>query len=214
MTLPPLFILGAGGHARDIADVADALGYRPVFVTRDAAEIAGWTRDDEIVAEETALTRAAGEAFAVGVGDNRARSAIAERLRGALRFPSLIHPDTSFGRNSRAALDAATGTVVFAGARFTNAIAWGDFCTVNLGVTLSHDVELHDFVNLSPGASVAGNVRIGIGAWIGVRAAINQGTDARKLEIGSWTTIGSGAVVTGDCEADSVYVGAPARKIR
>ena len=212
--MAPLFILGTGGQARDLADLADALGYRTVFVTRDAATIATWTGADEIVDEQTVLMQAAGEAFAIGVGDNRTRAAIAARLRGTLRFPSLIHPETSFGRGSRAAVEAAAGTVVFAGARFTSNLMCGDFCTVNLAATISHDVELGDFANLSPGASIAGNVRIGEGAWIGVRAAVNQGTDDRKLEIGAWTTIGSGAAVIRDCEADSVYVGVPARKIR
>jgi len=212
--MAPLFILGTGGQARDLADIADALGYRTVFVTRDAATIAAWTGTDEIVDEATVLAQAAGEAFAIGVGDNRTRAAIAGRLRGRLRFPSLIHPDTSFGRGSRAAVEAAAGTVVFAGARFTNNLACGDFCTVNLAATVSHDVELGDFANLSPGASIAGNVRIGEGAWIGVRAAVNQGSDTQKLQIGAWATIGSGAAVIRDCEANSVYVGVPARKIR
>jgi sugar O-acyltransferase (sialic acid O-acetyltransferase NeuD family) len=197
-----------------MADIGDALGYRPVFVTRDAAVIAGWARDDEIIDEGAALEKAAREVFAVGVGDNCARAAIAKRLRATLRFPSLVHPDTSFGRGSRAAIDAATGTVVFAGARFTNNIACGDFCTINLAATLSHDVEIGDFASLSPGASVAGNVRIGEGAWIGVKAAVNQGAEAQKLDIGAWTTIGSGAVVVRDCDAGSVYAGVPARKIK
>lgn len=212
--MPPLFILGTGGQARDVADIADALGYRTVFVTRDPAVIESWTRDDEIVDEDTALARAAGEAFVVGVGDNRTRAAIAGRLRGTLRFPSLVHPDTSFGRGSRASVEAAAGTVVFAGARFTNNVAFGDFCIVNLAATVSHDVELGDFANLSPGASIAGNVRIGEGALIGVRAAVNQGNDTRKLEIGAWTAVGSGAAVIHDCEPNAVYVGVPARKIR
>lgn len=209
----PLFILGAGGHARDLADIADALDYRPVFVTHDRDVIAGWSRDDEIVHEDDAIGRTS-EDFAIGIGDNRARAQIAARLRATLRFPTLIHPDTSFGRSSRAYVEAVMGTMIFAGVRLTNNVRIGDFCTVNLGATLSHDVELGDFANISPGAHVAGNVRIGEGAWLGVGAAVNQGSDARKLEIGAWTMIGSGAVVIGDCEPESVYAGVPARKLR
>jgi sugar O-acyltransferase (sialic acid O-acetyltransferase NeuD family) len=208
----PLFILGTGGQARDLADIAEATGYRPVFVTQDRAAIASWPRADEIVHEDDALGRA-GEHFAIGIGDNRLRAEVAGRLRATLRFPTLIHPDTSFGRASRAIVEAAMGTMIFAGVRMTNNVRIGDFCNVNLGATLSHDVELGDFANVSPGASVAGNVRIGEGAWLGVRAAVNQGTDARKLEIGAWTVIGSGAVVLRDCAPNSVYVGVPARKI-
>jgi sugar O-acyltransferase (sialic acid O-acetyltransferase NeuD family) len=209
----PLFIIGTGGQARDLADIADALNYRAVFVFHDRETIANWSREQEVVHEDEAFA-ASTEHFAIGIGDNRIRSGVAARLRATLRFPSLIHPDTSFGRGSRGAAEAAIGTAIFAGARLTNNVAVGDFCTVNLNATLSHDVELGDFANVSPGASIAGNVRIGEGAWIGVGAAVNQGTDARKLEIGAWTTIGSGAVVLRDCEPNSVYAGVPARKMR
>ncbi|RYD81274.1 MAG: hypothetical protein EOP61_43080 [Sphingomonadales bacterium] len=159
------------------------------------------------------LTRT-NEDFAIGIGDNRTRAAVATRLRGSLRFPSLIHPDAGFGRGSRGFADAAIGAAVFAGVRATNNVRFGDFAIVNLSATLSHDVELGDFASVSPGANIAGNVRVGEGALIGVGAAINQGDDLCKLGVGAWTVIGSGAVVTRDCEANSVYVGVPARKIR
>lgn len=207
-----IFILGASGHAFDVADVAAALGYRPIFVTHRAEEIAGWTGEDPIVDEETALA-GTGRHYAIGVGENRGRAQIAGRLRTGRHFPTLIHPDTSWGRGTRAAAERATGSIILAGARFTNNIAIGDFVTVNLNATVSHDVELGDFANLSPGAHVAGNVRIGQGAWLGIGAAVNQGTADGKRSIGDWTTLGSGAVATGDCEAGAVYVGVPARKV-
>lgn len=209
----PLFILGTGGHARDVADVAEARGFRPVFVTRDREIISTWCRADEVIHEEDALLRES-ESFAIGIGDNRTRAAIAGRLPASLSFPALIHPDTSFGRGSRMAAEASKGTVLFAGVRTTSNVRFGRFCTINLGVTLSHDVELGDFVNVSPGAHIAGNVTIATGAWIGVGVATNQGADRQMLSIGAWATIGSGAVVVRDCDAESTYVGVPARKIR
>lgn len=211
--MSPLFILGTGGQARDIADIADVTGFRPIFVTRDPATIELWSRPEEIVLEDVAV-RSTTEAFALGIGDNHVRATVAKRLRGSLHFPSLIHPDASLGRGSRAMANAAVGAMIFAGARLTNNVSIGDFVTINVNATMSHDVELGDFANVSPGANIAGNVRIGEGVWIGVGAAVNQGSDGRKLEIGAWAVIGSGAVVTVDCDAGSVYVGVPARKIR
>lgn len=209
----PLFILGTGGQARDVAEVAHVAGFRPVFVTLEPAVIAGWTFDDEVMLEDEALART-GEAFAIGIGDNRIRANLAARLRGTLRFPTLIHPDTSFGRGQRERAAAAQGSVFLAGVRVTANVAIGDFCSVNVNATLSHDVELGDFSSVSPGANIAGNVQIGEGALIGSGVAINQGDDVRKLKIGAWTVVGSGAVVTRDCAANSVYAGVPARKIR
>lgn len=207
----PLFILGAGGQARDVAEIADALGYRPIFVTRDASVIAGWMSDDEIVLESEALSQT--EDFAIGIGDNRVRADVATRLRGTRRFPALLHPDTSFGRGQRERAAASEGTLVFAGVRVTANVSIGSFCSINVNATLSHDVELGNFVSISPGANIAGNVRVGEGALVGVGAAVNQGDDSRKLEIGAWTVVGSGAVVTRDCAPNSIYVGVPARKI-
>ena len=207
-----LYILGAGGHAFDVADVAAACGYRAIFVTHRPDEITDWRNADPIVDEASALARK-DACFAIGIGDNRARAAVAGRIGAGRCFPSLVHPDTSFGRGTLAAFDAARGSVVMTGARFTGGIAVGDFVTVNLGATISHDVELGDYTNLSPGAHVAGNVRLGEGAWLGVGVAVNQGRRDAKLSIGAWTTIGSGAVVTHDCDADSLYVGVPARKM-
>lgn len=208
-----LYILGAGGHALDVADIAVALGYRPIFVAHRRDEIDAWPHEDPIVDEETALTGADRD-YAIGVGDNRLRAQIAKRLSHLRHFPPLIHPDTSFGRGTRAIANRARGSVIFAGARFTNNITIGDFVTVNLGVTVSHDVDLGNYANLSPGAHIGGNVRIGEGAWLGIGAAVNQGTPGHKRTIGAWTTIGSGAVVIEDCAGESVYVGVPARKIR
>lgn len=209
----PLFILGTGGHARDVAEIAHTCGWRPVFVTRDAAERERWSHADELVIESDVVERTS-EAFALGIGENRARAAVAARLTPTLTFPSLIHPDTSLGRGQRAKIEAARGAVIFAGVRMSSNVAIGDFVTVNLNATLSHDVELGDFANLSPGANVVGNVRVETGAWIGVGAAVNQGDDDQKRVIGAWSIIGSGAVVIRDCEPNGVYVGAPARKIR
>lgn len=209
----PLFIFGTGGQARDVADIAVALDYRPVFITHDPEIFERWNGLDELVLESHIAKRTQ-EVFAIGVGDNTLRSKIAEHYAESLNFINLIHPDTSFGRNQRERINEKSGVIVFAGARFTSNISVGNFCTFNLNTSVSHDCEIEDFVNISPNASIAGNVYIGNGAWIGMGATVNQGTDARKLQIGELTVIGSGAAVIGDCEPFSTYVGVPARKIR
>jgi sugar O-acyltransferase (sialic acid O-acetyltransferase NeuD family) len=208
----PVFIFGTGGHARDVAEIVHAIGRTPVFVTRDPVERGDWKGADAVVLEKEAVATT-GADFAIGIGDGRARARVAHAYPD-LRFPALIHPDTSFARNQQAVVETTCGTVVFAGVRLMAGVTVGAFCAFNLNVTVSHDCDVGDFVNLSPGAHIAGNVRICQGAWIGVGAVVNQGTNARKLEIGADTIVGSGAVVLKDCAPQSVYVGNPARKIR
>jgi sugar O-acyltransferase (sialic acid O-acetyltransferase NeuD family) len=167
---------------------------------------------DEIALEAEVASIAEAD-FAMGIGDNSARRRVAAGFSGA-RFPAFIHPDTSFGRGQRLMAQESVGTLVFAGVRMGSNVRVGAFCTFNLNSTVSHDCEIGDFANLSPGANVAGNVRIEEDAWIGTGVAVNQGSAYRKLTIGARAVIGSGAVVLGDCDPDGVYVGVPARKIR
>lgn len=206
----PVYIFGTGGHARDVAAVIDALGREAIFITRDQG--ADPSRREAVIEEASAVTMVYAD-FAIGIGDNGARARLA-RDYSHLRFPTFVHPEATLASDQRATIGGSTGTIVFAGARIMGAVSIGRFCIVNLNATISHDGQIADFVHLSPGAHLAGNVRVGEGAWIGLGAVVNQGTDARKLAIGARTIVGSGSVVLRDCDADAVYVGNPARKIR
>lgn len=206
----PVYIFGTGGHARDVAEVVEALGRHVMFVTR--GDNVDPVRSETVIAEAEALTMVDAD-FAMGIGDNETRARVAHSYPH-LRFPAFVHPEATLASDQRAAIGASTGTIVFAGARIMGAVSIGRFCIVNLNATISHDGQIADFVHLSPGAHLAGNVSVGEGAWIGLGAVVNQGTETRKLAIGARTVVGSGSVVLSDCIADAVYVGNPARKIR
>lgn len=208
-----LGIFGASGFAREVADIGADLGYEPVLIARDEAELAGWGFDVPIILERE-MPADPEMVFAIGIGDNPARERVAARHAQHLRFPSLIHPSATFGRGQRAVVEAASGAIVCAGVRFTNNIRVGDFAIFNLNATIGHDVDIDSFVNIAPGVCVSGNVHIRTRCWIGTGAAINQGMPDAKLTIGAGTTIGSGAVVVRDCDEDAVYVGVPARRIK
>lgn len=211
--MKPLHIIGTGGHARDLAEIAARCGWRPVVVARGPAERDAWRGSDE-VALDTDLPEGGACDYAIGIGDNWVRAQVATSLPANARFPALVHPDTSLARGMVEVLAASRGTVVFPGVRIMGGCTVGDFCTLNLNSTLSHDCRMSDFANLSPGAHIAGNVDIGEGAWIGMGVVINQGTDAAPRRIGEWATIGSGAVVLHDVPGGATWVGVPARELR
>jgi sugar O-acyltransferase (sialic acid O-acetyltransferase NeuD family) len=208
-----LGIFGTSGYAREVADIAVDLGYEPLFVARDQHEADAWAFPDEVVLE-TEVERHLDIPYAIGIGENAVRERVAGRYLGRLRFATLIHPDASFGRGQREAIEGRQGVVVCAGVRFTNNIRVGDFTIFNLNATIGHDVIVDDFVSVAPGVCISGNVHLRSGCWIGTGAAVNQGTNEAKLVIGARTTVGSGAVVVKDCDEDAVYVGIPARRIR
>lgn len=211
--MSPLGIFGTSGFAREVADIASELGHRPVFIARDSAEACAGIPADELILE-TDLDRLATLPVVIGIGENSVREKIVRRHGDRLRFVNLLHPSASFGRGQRAAIEERRGVIVAAGVRFTNHIEVGHFTVFNLNATIGHDSIIEDFVNVAPGASISGNVHLRTGCWIGTGAAINQGQEGRKLEIGAGTVIGSGAVVVRDCEAHAVYVGSPAKRIK
>lgn len=213
MSIKRLGIFGTSGFAREVGDIAVELGFQPIYVARDDNEVKLWTFADDIVLEAD-VRELLGIEFAIGIGDNAVRRAIAQRFAGELRFPSLIHPSASFGRNQRQVVERCRGVVVCAGVRFTNNIRVGDFSVFNLNATIGHDVVAGEFVNVAPGVCVSGNVDLGDGCFIGTGAVVNQGSNSCKRNVGANTVIGSGSVVVTDCEPDSVYVGVPARKIK
>ena len=64
-------------------------------------------------------------------------------------------------------------------------------------------LEPHSHV--SPGAKLAGGVRVREGAYIGLGAAVMQG-----IEINRWATVGAGSVVIEDVPEGVAVVGIPA----
>ena len=206
-------VFGTSGFAREVADIADALGYEPFLIAKDQAEADSASDVWPIILEDN-LDQVQEAVYAIGIGENSVRSKVAVRYSGRLTFVNLIHPSATFGAHQLENIRKREGVIVCAGVRFTNNIVVGDYSIFNLNATIGHDVIVEDFVNISPGANISGSVWIKPGCWIGTGAVINQGADEKKLLIGAETTIGSGAVVIKDCDERSVYVGAPARRIK
>lgn len=206
-----LFIFGTSGFARETNDVADVLGYQTIFIANSEAERAQW-RGDEPVILESEIFDFPDESFAIGIADTRIRRTLVDRYHDTLAFVNLIHPAATFGKGQRAIVEARRGTIICAGARLMSGIRPEDFVVVSLNATVGHDVVLGSCVTVAPGANISGNVHVGDGAWVGSNATINQGAPDAPLIVGARTTIGSGAVVVKDCDADSVYSGVPARK--
>jgi len=206
-------IIGTSGMAREAGDIAYDLGYSPIYVARDSADLDAWRFSDEVVLEVN-LHRYKDIQFVIGIGENGVRQRVAKRFADEINFSNLIHSSATFGQGQRALIEKKQGVIVAAGVRFTNNIQLGNFDIFNQSAAIAHDVEIGDFVHIAPGSIISGNVRIGHRCLIGAGAIINQGTNEKKMHVGDNTVIGSGAVVVEACEADAVYAGVPARRVK
>jgi sugar O-acyltransferase (sialic acid O-acetyltransferase NeuD family) len=198
--------------ARETRDVADAMGFSVVFIARDDDDLSAFGEYGDVVLE-TDAGQFKDIPCVIGIGEGSTRRKIASRYSGEIEFINLVHPSATFGKHQRETLDAKKGVIICAGVRFSSNIAIGDFTIFNLNSSVSHDCMIGDFATISPQACILGNVTVGNGAWIGAGVVLNQGSNDSTRVIGSNTIIGSGAVVLDNCEADSIYVGIPARKI-
>lgn len=208
-----LGIFGTSGFAREVNDIANELDFQTIYIGRDQEELDSWNFPGEAVLEDD-ISNYRDMVFSIGIGENIVRQKIARRFGTQLNFANLIHPSASFGKGQLEVVNTSRGVIVCAGVRFTNNIQVGNFSIFNLNTTIGHDVIVEDFVNVSPGANISGNVHIGSRCWVGTGAVINQGKGTAKLRIAEDTMIGSGAVVIKDCEPNAVYVGAPAKRIK
>ena len=205
-----IFIFGTSGFSRELNDVASALGYEGIYIAENKEDLEFADASHEVITESD-INRFENEAFAIGIGENTVRAKIAGRYKFRLKFPTLIHPDTSLGRGQKEVLNRTTGNIICAGVRVTNNVSFGNFCIVNLNSTIGHDVIIGDYVNIAPGANISGNVHLSRGVWVGTNAAVNQGTVGNLLTIGENTIVGSGSVVVKSCEPNAIYVGIPAK---
>ena len=84
---------------------------------------------------------------------------------------------------------------------------------VNNSVTISHEGIVSDFVTVSPGARINGNVRLGEGSFVGSGAVIKNGNQNNPIEVGNNSSIGAGSVVLNNVASNSTVVGNPAKMI-
>lgn len=139
-----------------------------------------------------------------GAGARRA-TVDAARACGFSRLLTIVDP-TAVVASSASISDGCylgAGVVVGAGSSL------GTGSLVNRSCSLSHHVSLGEYVGSGPGVVVAGECRIGDGAFLGTGAVL-----APQVRIGSGAVIGAGAVVIRDVEPGTVVVGNPARPLR
>jgi sugar O-acyltransferase (sialic acid O-acetyltransferase NeuD family) len=185
-------IFGASGFASETADIADDCGYREILFIEK-------TPGTRFLGEDSVeMLEREGFDFAIGIGDNEIREKIYKKYN-RLNYPNLIHSSVTFGRGQKAALEKTKGNIICAGARFTNSITIGDFNIINLNSCITHNCILENFVNISPGVNISGNVSIGEKALLGSNCTVINGRGAEnRLRIGRNAMIGIGTLIMAD----------------
>ena len=205
-----LLILGAGGHARVVADCALAtdLWSSVVFLDDRFPELSSindWPVVGRIAELESFATEYSEMALGVGVSYESLRlELLARGQQVGAKFPAIIHPSATISSYAM----VSDGSVVLAGAVINVNASIGSGCIINTLSSIDHDCSIGDGSHISPGALLAGCVTIGEKSWIGMGAKIIQ-----CISVGGESVVGAGAVVLADVPAKSKAVGVPAKLI-
>jgi UDP-N-acetylbacillosamine N-acetyltransferase len=205
-------IWGSGGHAVVIADAIRISGARTVAGFLDDVNP---TRSGETFCGASilggreqfdALKRGGISTMVIAIGDCDHRLQMAEAAcEAGFHLVTVIHPRAVVAEG----VTLGAGTVVMAGAVINPGARIGQNVIVNTGATVDHDCVLEDGVHVCPGVSLAGGVRIGRAAWVGIGSTVIQ-----RVCIGARAFVGAGAVVLRDLPENIVAYGNPARVIR
>lgn len=207
-----LVVWGASGHAAVVADVIRCQGQYEIAGFLDdlspqrkgsrfcEAPVLG-TREDL-----DALLQAGVDYLIPGFGNCEARMRVSELARRkGFKIATAIHPSATVASG----VEMGDGSVVIAGAVINTCARIGGNVIVNTCASVDHHCVLEDGVHIAPGARLAGSVRVGRAAWIGIGAVVVDG-----VRVGPGAVVGAGAVVVRDVPEGVVAYGVPARAVR
>jgi sugar O-acyltransferase (sialic acid O-acetyltransferase NeuD family) len=194
-----IIVYGGGGHGKSLIDLLHALKtFRIVGIIDDGLDPA---LQPEIMglpvlggAEVLPKLYAQGVRLAVnavgGIGNIFVRIQVFERLAEAgFTCPALVHPSAVVEPSAVLSAGAQVFPLAYVGSQAY--IGYG--AIINTGSIVSHDCVVGDYTNLSPGAVLAGEVRVGSAVLIGMNATVNL-----RTHIGDGARIGNGATVKAD----------------
>lgn len=203
-----MVIVGAGGHAKVIADIIRQNGKYEIVGLVDGLDKEGFG-GLEIIGDDSCLDnllqQGIRKAF-IAVGDNHIRRRLFETAQNigfeminVVSRQAIVSPEVKMGE----------GNVVMPGAVINVDTVIQNGCIVNTNCSIDHDGKIGNFVHVAPGAAIAGNVAVGDGTFCGIGCRIVD-----KISVGENVVVGAGAVIISDIESDCTVVGVPAKCIK
>lgn len=207
MTLKKCAILGASGHGKVVAEIAELNGFDQIDFFDDRWPNLSFVEHWKVLGDTSILLAKSKDydLTIVAIGNNDTRCAKqAELSQAGGNFEVIAHPAAVISKYA----NIGVGTVVMANATVNPFSNIGIGCIINTGSTVDHDCSLSDGVHISPGANLAGGVEVGRNSWVGIGSQVKQ-----YVLIGCDATIGAGSTVLNNVGDFQTVVGSPAQQI-
>lgn len=202
-----LVIIGSGGHAKSVANVAKSCGYKVLAFVDDKNAGTNLLAIPIINSNET-IKKYSDQNFFIAIGNNATRKLVSKEYKSKLpqaNFPSLIHKSSVIGIDCK--IDE--GTILMAFSHVGPASKIGKFCIINTSSSIDHDCNIRDFTSIAPGVVTGGNVNVGSQSALGIGAVIKHGID-----IGNNTVVGANSFVNKNIGNSVVAFGTPSKEVR
>ena len=199
-----LAILGASGHGKVLADIAELTGWKQIVFFDDAWPEKTSNGAWQVIGDTQMLLNNINnyQGIIVAIGNNKVRQQKLQQLDSAgAKIITLIHPSATVSRYTQIGL----GSVIVAGAVINPDCIIGSGAIINTCSSVGHDCTLGDAVHICPGARLAGGTEVDDRAWVGVGSSVRQ-----LIKIGADAIIGAGSAVVKDVPASTTVMGVPA----
>lgn len=142
---------------------------------------------------------------AIGGAHGEARIELGAIFEAAgIPLATAVHPTAFVARDAQ----LGSGSQILAMSAVGARARIGRSVIVNTSAGIDHECVLDDGVHIGPGATLAGCVEVGRGAFVGTNATVLP-----RLRIGAGAVVGAGSVVTRDVAPNAVVAGNPARPL-
>ena len=203
-----VIVIGAGGHAKVVIELLKAGGYQIDYcVANEGGQ--RFCMDVPVVFGDEHLGRLRKDGYSLvfpAIGSNMLRARLAQQvlelgfdLVNALSPSAIVSPSATIGRG----VAIMAGAIIYAESRID------DLAVINTGSVVDHDCHIGYASHLAPNTALAGNVKVGELAFIGIGTSV-----APEITIGKNSTIGAASAVVSDIPEGVVALGVPARVIK
>ena len=208
-----VLIMGTGAQAKYIADIfGDKSDFKIIgFVKDNDDKDPDWIchyraslyENFDSIGQHIIQTRTC--KFIVANSCNNRKEKIVNKLwKYDIEFENAVHPSAIISSSA----EIGTNLIINANAIIQPFAKIGSGVMIHSGVIIEHNCLVEDYVNLSPGARLAGWVTVKKGAYVYTGASIIP-----RITIGKNSIVGAGSVVLEDVADNVTVAGVPARTI-
>ena len=200
----PIFLLGAGGHAKSCIDVIESTNdFEICGLIGLEEEIGAYVYEYHIIGGDQSINRVFrdGNASALGVvslgqiKSPKSRISLFNKLEKICKVsPAIVSPFACVSKRAR----LGGGTIIFHGSVVNAGVTVGENCILNTHSLIEHDSVINSHCHISTGVKINGGVSVGIGTFIGSGCVVKEG-----VSIGEYCVIGMGQTVFNDVESGS-----------